>query len=152
MLQLNTWLYQGSKRDVEKDNLDRSIRKIVRLSLPHIKENPFTVEQSSLAPEGMWTFDYLWCPFDDDGKLLTIDKVELIESFVTKNLVPTLVHCAAGKNRSVVMSAYLLTRHDGLTAESAARFMKEMHRKSKVYPTLVEKMKYLTGMNFEALL
>lgn len=152
MIQLNTWLHQGNKHDVEAEHLDRSIRKIVRLSLPTQREHPFAVEESPLIPEAQWTFEYLWSPFDDDGKLLTAEKLKTIELFVMTNLVPTLVHCSAGQNRSVVISTYLLTLHDGLSPEDASRFMKERHGNVKVYPTLVDKMKKITGMSFEGLL
>ena len=145
MRQFTSWLYQGNQEDAD-ENMWRpaGITRIVRVStISTKKEIPFS---------STGNFLYLWCPFDDNGEMLTEEILLHIEAFAKiKPFDPLLVHCIAGQNRSVITSAYLLCRVNGYKDYEAVDLIRQKHDDLNVYKTLVEKVKLLTDLDFAGL-
>jgi hypothetical protein len=144
VIQLTTNLYQGNKTDADESVWQTAgITRILRVSAPHVRERDF-------FPKGD-DFLYLWVPFDDNGETLTHAKLNTIYRFaLLHHYDPLLVHCAAGQNRSVIVCAYLLCEVYNYTEDDAVKLILRKHNDLKVYETLVQKMKLLTGLNFRA--
>lgn len=145
MIQLSDNLYQGSRNDTDESVwYPMGIRSVLRVSSANRKEGLFTSTKND--------FSYLWCPFDDEGKDLTREKLNTIISFYQSMKGPTLIHCSAGQNRSVVISAYLLVSANNCSVPDIVKLIRSKKNDLKVYPALIEKVKQLADLDFIRLL
>lgn len=148
MIQLQKDLYQGSKLDVLDTKIwyyDVGIRRVLRVSQVSEREELF----SPIDCDG---FQYLWTPFTDRGLCLTKHILLSILHFAESNDGSLLVHCREGRNRSVIICAYLLGTIYGMKTDEIVNLIKEKHHNLCVYPELVTRMKRLTGYDFRGLL
>ena len=138
IIQLTDWLYQGNAQAIsDGEYRNHNIGAIICLN----ENNERYFPESNNGP-----IDYLWCPFNDPGKTLTIEKIEAIVTFAKIfKAKKVYVHCYGGSNRSSAICALLLHEVDGMPPEDACLLIRAKNQSMGIYGELEKKILELTG-------
>lgn len=150
IVQITDWLYQGDWASVVEDEYQKHKIGAVINVVPEDNRKGVLYR----LPKGV---NYLWCPFDDQGKTLTQRQLEAIINFAWSFLPDgLLVHCQGGQNRSSIICVLLLCMRGwtSMPVEKACNLVLQKNPgvKGKVMKELVDKVAVLIGKDLSTLL